>query len=232
MKSKLFKGLSLGDLSRRLRRDLSLLTSLPESKIEVFGREVVEAVNKGTLVQDGRVSPASRKALSQSLSIEQEDVDSLTRFAAYFGARIGETRDTASNLADDVIEITGAASDKRQEIQSFFSLLGKVAGEFSKQKQQVESTVGGGHHLHGLTVYPEFRVWTPEVDRHSMSPEDYKPTILGFVPGVTLELELHDGENDTVISIRLDEDDIATLEKALKLGRMELEAAKQKLTRS
>ena len=224
-KTKLFRGVEQTDIQPGFRRDIQTLSALSAEQLAEIVRVLVDEAKLSGIAN---LTSQARKIVTR-IGLPYEEARPLASVGRMLASRLAETGDAASDVADDLVQLQVLPVDRRGVIAGFLAGLQGASDVFRARRKQYESLSGGGYHLAGWSVFPEFRVVLSEPDVRKIALENFSPEVLGFAPSLTLELDLHGGEENKTISIRLGESDIVELEHALRAGRIELEAAKKKL---
>jgi|SRR6266404_758903 len=214
----MFKGLSATDLHPTFRSDLIAFTAIPSEKASLLAE---------TMVADAKeLSPTPISTLanvvSKRLGIPLEQARSSVRVARSFAVRLAKTDEDPTNLVDDLLSMELITPSAKDAFLRMLNILRQSRTELTGRENRQKNMLGGGYHLTGWGVYTDFRIAFDKYDISDVDLDNYQPTITGLIPIVSLELETKLGEKEETIVLRLSEADLAKLETALKVARLQL----------
>jgi hypothetical protein len=169
------------------------------------------------------------KSVSEKLGVPATQATSLARVARSFAARLGRTDDNPAFVSDDLIQMQVIPPTSRDVLLKFLTILRQHQAEFSNRTIRQRTVSGGGFHLASCSVFTDYRVAFDKFEIDDVDLDTYRPSVTGLVPVVTLELEIHAGDEEKTIAIRLPEDDLARIEQVLKIARLQLAVAKKQI---
>jgi len=222
-KSNMFKGLTATDVHPTFRMDLAVLPTLSPEKSAALAAVLVEDTNNLAPTSTALLS----KLVSQRLGVPAQEAKSLTRLAKSFAIRLGHNDDNPAFVADDLIEMQVIPPTSRDVLLKLLTSLRQHQTEFANRNTRQQTISGGGYHLGSCSVFTDYRVAFDKFDVNDVDLDTYQPAVTGLIPTVTLELEVHEGDEEKTIAIRLPEVDLARIEDVLKVARLQLAAAKK-----
>lgn len=224
-KSKIFRGAALADIRPGFRADVSSLASLPASSLKMLANIVIDDAR--TLIPT-KISALAR-IIAKELRVPSDRAQALARAARSLSSQAATMEDTAADIADDLVSLEIIPQELGPKVGAFLEATQAQRSVFVDRSTRQEVVSGGGYHLTSSAVFAEMRAVFADSDYSKINVDTYVPRLVGLLPIVTLQLDLHKGdEGPKSISIRLSEDDVADLENLLKIARIEIDAVKKK----
>lgn len=225
-KSEMFRGLTATDFHATFRMDIAAFAPLSQDKGAVLAEIIIEDARN---VVAASISTLS-KIICEKLGVPTKQAASLARAARSFSARLARIDDEPGPVVEDLIQMQVIPATGRETLLKFLTTIRQQRNELTKRLARQGAIFGGGYHLGDCSVFTDYRVAFDRFDRNDVNWDTYQPTIAGFVPMVTLVLEIHQvGEDEKPIALRLAETDLVKIEDALKVARLQLAAAKKRL---
>ena len=224
-KGKVFRGSVAADLRPAFRADVFQLALLPEANLQALANILVEDAK--SLVPTKANTLAHKIATELHVPVEQSQA--LARGGRSLSSQMARADDNAADLADDLVSLEIVPQERRQAIYAFLAVIQRERSHFVARSSRLEITTSGGYHLTSVAAFTDLRAIFAESDYSKIDVAKYVPKVVGFLPTLTLELEIHRGDETTKsIAIRLTEEDLTNLENVLNVARVELAAVKQK----
>ena len=212
-KSEMFKGVAATDIHPTFKADLITLASLP---VEDGSMLAVMTADDAREIPPTSVSALSKK-VAQKFGLPSEQATSLARVARSFGSSYARRDDDPAGLADDLVAMQLIPASSRDVVVRFLTTLRPHAKDLMARSARQQATIGGGYHLQSSSVFTDFRAAFDRFDVTDVNLATFEPTVTGFVPVVTLQLDLHNGDDSKTVIVRLPESDLTILEETLKL---------------
>jgi hypothetical protein len=222
----MFKGLAATDLNPNFRVDLVALSMIPAPLVATLAELLVEDSKNLTPTATSSLA----KEVSKRLQVPFDQALSLTRAGRSFAVRLARNDDNSDYVADDLIEMQVVPPISRDVFVTFLTALRLHRAELTGRANRQGAVIGGGYHLGRWAVFTDYRVAFDRFDITDVDLETYQPSVSGLIPVVTLELELHMGDDEKTIALRLPEPDLVKLEQALKVARLQLAAAQNQFS--
>jgi hypothetical protein len=223
-KSKMFKGLTSSDLNVNFKMDVASLAQLPAGSAVALADLLVQDSKALTPTASVDVS----KEVGKRLAVSSELAASLTRAGRSLANRLGRADDDPVLIADDLVETQVVLEANKKVLTQFLSGLRSHRADLTGRANRLAVITGGGYHLANWSVFTDYRLSFDRYDIGDVDLDTYKPTIAGLIPVITLELNLHMGEEEKSIAVRLSEPDLVKLEQSLRVARLQLTAAKER----
>ncbi len=226
-KSEMFKGLTATDIHPTFRTDIASFVTLPLEKATALAQVLIDESRSQAATSAASLS----KTISQKLDIPTTQSASLGRAGRSFAIRLGRNDDDPNLIVDDLVEMQVVPPTGRDALLRFLSALREQRNELSNRNIRQQTILGGGYHLASISVFTDFRLTFDKYSLSDINLESYQPIVTGLVPVVTLELEMHSkGEKEKTITLRLPEPDLVRIEEMIKVARLQLNAAKKRLS--
>lgn len=213
------------DLQPSFRADMVQLSLLPELSLTVLADILLEDAKQQSPT---RISTLA-SVITKELGVPEEQSRALARGGRSIASQLAKADDKPADVADDLVSLQIVPQEKRQGIYNFLVAIQRERSHFVARASRLGVSFSGGYHLASVSVFSELRAVFAESEISRNDIEKYVPVLLGLLPAVTLQLDLHGGDEDSKsISLRLSEVDLTDLENALKKARLQISELKKK----